>query len=72
MGPEMKNVRTRRTWFDKLRMWQRAYETTIRDQHYEVIGRGPTPEASQEAAKRLWLKQNISTTKGEGYQEGSG
>ena len=43
-----------RTWVDRLLLWQRAYETRIFDAHREVIGRGPTPEASQKAAERKW------------------
>ena len=34
--------RIRRTWFDKLSLWRRAYETKIFDGSRE---RGPTPEA---------------------------
>ena len=51
MVTEMRTSRVRRTWLDKLLLWQRAYETRIFDGHHEVIGRGPTPEASQAAAE---------------------
>ena len=43
-----------KTWLDRLLLWQRAYETRIFDAHRDVIGRGPTPEASQKAAERKW------------------
>jgi hypothetical protein len=40
--------------------------TKIWDMHREAVGRGPTPEASQEAAERQWvLKLNASTTPAE-------
>jgi hypothetical protein len=54
MSTEVKTWRARRTVFDKLKRWQRAYETRMADGRREVIGRGPTPEASQEAAQRRW------------------
>jgi hypothetical protein len=63
MAREIRTVRTPRTWFEKLKMWQRAYETKIRDARHEAIGRGATPEASQEAAERRWVKEDISRTK---------
>jgi hypothetical protein len=50
-GYEKKTVRTHRTWFDKLKMWQRAYETKISDERHEAIGRGATPEASRKPPK---------------------
>jgi hypothetical protein len=36
-------------------LWQRAYQTKICDGHHEVVGRGPTREAAQEAAERQWV-----------------
>jgi len=54
---QIKTCRVRRTWLDKLLFWQRAYETRIFDQHRKVIGRGPTPEASEEAAERRWVTE---------------
>jgi hypothetical protein len=59
MPREIKTVRTRRTWLDKLKMWQRAYETKIRGERQEAIGRGATPDSSQEAAERRWDKENL-------------
>jgi hypothetical protein len=35
-------------------LWGRAYATKVSEQHREVIGRGPTPEISQEAAIKRW------------------
>jgi hypothetical protein len=61
MATEIKTVRTRRTWFEKLKMWRRAYETKIQGERHEAIGRGATPEAAQEAAERRWVKE-ISRT----------
>ena len=37
---------------------QRAYQTRIFDDHHEVFGRGPTPAASQDAAKRKWVAES--------------
>jgi len=37
-----------------------AYETTITDGAFEVVGRGPTPEASHEAAHMRWELAEIS------------
>jgi hypothetical protein len=37
-----------------------AYETTITDGAFEVVGRGPTPEASREAALVRWELAEIS------------
>ena len=42
-------------------MWQRAYETKIWDGRREAFGRGPTPEASREAAERLWVEEQPGT-----------
>ena len=54
---EIQTSRVHRTWFDKLLLRQRAYQTKIFDEHREVLGRGPTPEASQEAAERRWVAE---------------
>jgi hypothetical protein len=37
-----------------------AYETTITDGAFEVVGRGPTPVASHEAAHKRWELAEIS------------
>jgi hypothetical protein len=54
MGAEIRIFRTRRTWFEKLLLWPRAYESKIFDCNREVIGRGHTPKAAQEAAESEW------------------
>jgi hypothetical protein len=54
MKAEIKTIRTRRTWFERLRLWSRAYETKVYDARREVVARGPTPEASEAAAIRQW------------------
>jgi hypothetical protein len=41
MGTEVKTWRACRTVFDKLKRWERAYETRMADGRREVIGRGP-------------------------------
>jgi hypothetical protein len=52
---ETNTRRVRRTWLNKLSFWQHAYETKIFDQGHEALGRGPTPEASRQAAMKLWV-----------------
>ena len=56
--------RNRRTSREKLLLWGRAYETKVSDGPREVIGRGPTREASQEDAERQWaeVEKNIFRT----------
>jgi hypothetical protein len=51
---EIKTMRVRRTWLDKLMLWKQAYETKVSDGPREVIGRGPTREASEQSALRRW------------------
>ena len=62
MPTEMRPTRVRRTWLDKLLLWQRAYETRILDETHEVVGRGPTPEASQKDAERRWVEAETAQT----------
>ena len=50
---EMMTSRMRRTWFEKMKMWPRAYETQIRDGYSLIVGRGLSPEASQAAARAM-------------------
>jgi hypothetical protein len=54
---EVQTSRVHRTWLDKLLLWRRAYQTRIFDKDREVFGRGPTPEASQEAAEQRWVAE---------------
>jgi hypothetical protein len=51
---EIKTLRVRRTWLDKLLLWKRAYETKVSDGLREVIGRGATREASEQSALQRW------------------
>jgi hypothetical protein len=60
MSTETKTSRIHRTWFDKLSLWKRAYETQISDGRHEAIGRGPTAEASQTAAGRNWVAKQAA------------
>ena len=53
--------RVHRTWFDRLKLWRHAYQTKISDSRGEVIGRGPTPEASRDAAEWRWVKERSLT-----------
>jgi hypothetical protein len=56
-GTFVNTSRVHRTWSDRLKMWRCAYETKIYDRHREVTGRGFSPEASQNAAERRWVKE---------------
>ncbi|MGA8689076.1 MAG: hypothetical protein WB662_03975 [Methyloceanibacter sp.] len=49
MSTEIKTWRARSAVLDRLRGWKRAYETRIVEGYRQVVGRGPTSEASQEA-----------------------
>ena len=40
--------------FERFAGMRFAYKTTMSDDATEVVGRGPTPEASHEAAQDLW------------------
>ena len=64
MDPHVETRRVRRTWLEKLSQWGRANETKVSDGPREVIGRGPTREASQEDAERQWaeVEKNIFRT----------
>ena len=51
---KIRTMRVPRNWRDKLVLWKRAFETKIFDSRREVRGRGPTAEASREAALAKW------------------
>jgi hypothetical protein len=51
---EIKTMRVRRTWLDKLMLWKQAYETKVSNGLREFIGRGPTRDASEQSALRRW------------------
>ena len=55
MGTEIRTTRIRRTFLDRISLWKRAYETKVFDARHQSVGRGPTPEASEEAALRQWV-----------------
>jgi len=65
LGTYVQTSRVRRTWSDRLKMWQRAYETKIWDSRDEITGRGSSPEASQKAAERRWIKEKIPQLRGD-------
>jgi hypothetical protein len=52
--PEIKTQLTPLNLLEKLAGMRHAYETTIGDGVSKVVGRGPTPEASHEAAQAEW------------------
>lgn len=39
---------------------RRAYKTKISNDRREATGRGPTPEASQEAAEKRWVAEQAA------------
>ena len=53
-NPEINTKLTTANSLEKLAGMHHAYETTIDDGVSEVVGRGPTPEASHEAAQAEW------------------
>ena len=55
MGTQIETAHVRRTLRDKLLLWRRAFETKIFDERREAIGRGPTVEASRDAALAVWV-----------------
>ena len=57
MQTEIQTERVHRTWIDKVLLWRCAYQTRIYDEQREAIGRGPTVEASREAALKRWVNQ---------------
>jgi hypothetical protein len=61
-APKLETRRVRRNWTEKFLLWRRAYETKIWQSGHEVTGRGPTPEMSEEAAKRKWTDENSVVT----------
>ena len=57
VSTETKTYRVPRTLLERLKLWRHAYETKVVSSRYEDIGRGPTPEASREAALKRWIEQ---------------
>jgi hypothetical protein len=53
-SPEITTHLTRPNFFERLTGQRRAYETKITNGVIEVVGRGPTPEDSHEAAQTRW------------------
>jgi hypothetical protein len=51
---EFRTTRVRRVWLDRLKGYERVYETKLTDGERVAYGRGPTREASQQSAKRNW------------------
>jgi hypothetical protein len=50
-SPEITTQLRRLNFFERLTGQRRAYETKITDGVIEVVGRGPTPEDSHDAAQ---------------------
>jgi hypothetical protein len=51
---EVKTSRVRRGWIDRLKGYDRLYETKLTDGEHTAYGRGQSREASEEAALRNW------------------
>ena len=62
---EPKTYRVPRTFLERLKLWRRVYETKILSSGCEAFGRGPTPEASVETAKRWVSRQSAEKERGE-------
>lgn len=52
--PEITTQLTPANFFEKFAGMRHVYETTIDDGVNKVVGRGPSPEASHEAAQAEW------------------
>ena len=70
MAPLTRTRRVRRHWFERLLLWRHAYETKIQLSFQEVICRGRTPQASEEAATKKWNREMAN--QGEGVNPGRG
>ena len=46
---ELRTLRVRRSWLERLRGYDRVYETKVTDGEQEAYGRGPSREASEQA-----------------------
>jgi hypothetical protein len=57
MVARVETRRVHRTWTERFLLWKRAYETKAWGSGREVIGRGSTPEQSEEAALRRWNEE---------------
>jgi hypothetical protein len=49
-----RTVRIQRGWLDRLKGFDRLYETEIKDGERITHGRGPTREAAEQSARRNW------------------
>jgi len=54
---EIETQQVPRTWTDMLLLWRRSYQTRSFDERHEAVGRGPTFQASREAALHDWVTQ---------------
>jgi hypothetical protein len=59
--PEIKTELTPPNLFERIAGMRFAYTTTISDGMREVAGRGPTREASHEAAQMQWELEETGT-----------
>src|SRR6476619_5773990 len=51
---EVRTSRVQRGWIDRLKGYDRLYETKVTDGERAAYGRGPSREASEQAALRNW------------------
>jgi len=51
---DIKCTRVHRNLIERLMMWRSAYKTTITEGFLEICARGPSPEASEQTARRRW------------------
>ena len=62
---EFRTSRVRRGWIDRLKGYDRLYETKVTDGERAAYGRGASREASEQAALRNWnAKFNDLDTRG--------
>jgi hypothetical protein len=51
---DLRTSRIRRGWLDRLKGYDRLYETKVTDGERAAYGRGASREASEQAALRNW------------------
>jgi hypothetical protein len=71
MTPHTETQRVKRSWTEKLLLWERAYETKIWLSGHEVTGRGPTQRTSEEAAIKKWNGENSQLELGKIFEAGA-
>ena len=65
---EIRIRRVRRTWLERLFLWERAYEARLHRGQEEIIERGKTPETAQAFLTKRCLAENVPAIANTGIQ----